>query len=240
MINRFIVTILLLVIGQTIRAQEESRVPKFYLGLSYGTSFSIGDFEDTDITNSDAGFAKNGQRFDLYGGYFLNGSGRTTLTGVFRYQTFETEIDDLIEARRSENPGIELIGSTEEWIVYSFLVGLAYRIDIGSKFALFPRAGVGPLFATNPGITVNAPNATITNNFERSSETGGGFGYELGVGLRTNLGRRFVLLPTFTFSGGIVTIKDVSTTTDNIIVISDYQPTILSFNIGLSIGYRFY
>ena len=238
--KQFIIILLVLVVGQSLFAQEKEQVPKFYLGLSYGTSFSIGDFQDTDISNPDAGFAKNGQRIDLYGGFFWSGSERTTLTGVLRYQTFETEIEDLIETRRSETLGVELTGSTEDWQVYSFLVGLAYKINIGSKFAFFPRAGVGPLFATNPGITIKAPNAVITNNFERSSDTGAGFGYEVGVGFRTDLGKRFVLLPTFTFSGGFVTINDVNTTTDNIIVRSDYQPIIQSFNIGLSLGYRFY
>ncbi len=237
--KQILIGLLVLVGCQPLIAQEE-QYPKFYLGLSYGTSFSTGDFADTDITNLDAGFAKNGRRFDLYGGFFLDGVEKTTLTGVFRYQTFETEIDDLIETFRTENPGVELTGSTEDWQTYSFLVGLAYRVDIGPKFAFFPRAGVGPLFATNPGITINAPNAVITNTFERSSDTGAGVGSEIGIGFRTNLGKRFVLLPTFTYSAGFVTIRDVNTITDNVIVTSDYQPIIQSFNIGLSLAYRFY
>ena len=105
---------------------------------------------------------------------------------------------------------------------------------------LYPRFGLGPLVANNPGITVNTPNGTITNNFSRSSETGFGLGYEIGIGLRSDLGRHFSLMPTFTFSGGLVTIPDVITTTDNIAVTTDYQPQIQSFNLGLSLAYRFY
>ena len=230
--------LLCLISHQPLLAQQQP--PKFYLGLSFGTSFSLGDFADTDISNPDAGFAKDGRRFDAYGGYFLGKSKRTTLTAIFRAQTFETEIEELVENLRADDPSVDLTASTEDWQVYSFLVGLAYKVDIGRKFNFFPRLGIGPLFATNPGIVVNAPNAVITNNFERSSEAGAGLGYEFGVGFKTDIGKRLSLLPTFTFSGGFVTIKDVVTTTDNVSVNSDYQPNISSFNIGLSLGYRFY
>ena len=47
-------------------------------------------------------------------------------------------------------------------------------------------------------------------------------------------------MPTFTFSGGLITIPDVIITTDNVSVISDYQPQIQSFNLGLSLAYKIY
>lgn len=236
--KQFIIVLLALAMAQLLFAQEAVEMPKFYLGLSYGTSYSIGNFADTDITNPDAGFAKNGRKIDVFGGFFLDN--RTTLTGGFRYQSFETEVEDIIEMFNDENPGAAFTGSTEDWQTYSFLVGLAYKVNIGKRFNFFPRVGAGPMWATNPGITVNAPNATITNNFDRSSDTGAGLGYEVGIGFQTNLGKRFSLLPTFTFSSGVVTINDVITVTDNVIVRSDYQPRIQSFNLGLSLGYRFY
>ncbi len=220
-------------------AQEQQK-PKFYFGAAFGTSFSIGDFRDTDISNPKAGFAKNGRRFDLFSGTPTDESGRTTLTGVFRYQTFGTEVEDIIETLKTDNPDLVLTGSSENWRAFSFLLGLAYRVDIGSKFSFIPRMGLGPMLASNPGIQIDAPNALITNKFERSRHTGMGLGYEIGIGLRRDLGKRLSLLPTFTFSGGLVNIKDITTTTDNVVVTSDYQPSIQSFNIGLSLGFRFY
>lgn len=219
---------------------QDQEKPKFYIGAAFGTSFSIGDFRDTDISNPDAGFAKNGRRFDLFTGAPIDERGRITLTGVFRYQMFETEVEDIIETLKTDNPDLELVGSTDNWRAFSFLFGLGYRIDIGSKFSFIPRIGLGPMLASNPGMQIEAPNAVITNTFERSRHTGTGLGYEIGIGLRRDLGKHFSLLPTFTFSGGFVTIKDVVTSTDNVVVTSDYQPSIQSFNIGLSLGYRFY
>ena len=48
--KKIILVPLLLGIMQLVFAQE-AQLPKFYLGISYGTSYAIGDFEDTDITN---------------------------------------------------------------------------------------------------------------------------------------------------------------------------------------------
>jgi len=119
-------------------------------------------------------------------------------------------------------------------------VGVAYKMVVSRKINFFPRFGLGPLIVNNPGINISSPHSSIANNFSRSSETGLGLGFELGIGLQTDLGRHFAPMPTFAFSGGLVTIPDVVTTTDNIIVTRDYQPVIRSFNLGLSLAYRFY
>jgi len=236
--KKIIISILVLFLYQNSFAQEEIKLPKFYLGASYGTSYSIGNFKDTDVSNPDAGFAKNGKKLDVYGGRYLNE--KLTLTGTFRYQTYETEIEDLIETYNTENPGSNFTGSTEDWKAYYLLAGMAYKVNVTSKFHFFPRFGLGPLFVTNPGMTITSLNGSVTNSFIRSSETGFGLGYELGIGLQTDLGKHFSLMPTFTFSGGLVTIPDVITTTDNIIITDDFQPRIQSFNLGLSLAYRFY
>ncbi|MDX2302430.1 MAG: outer membrane beta-barrel protein [Microscillaceae bacterium] len=235
--KRFILLYLILSSG-ILFAQEDADKSKFYLGLSYGTSFSLGDFKDTDIENPDAGFAKNGQKFDLFLGFPIDD--KITITGVFRYQSFNTEIEDLINDYKEDNPGSQITGSTEDWQAFYALVGLAYQIKLTKKLSFSPRFGLGPLLVKNPGITINDPDGVISQNFTRSSETGFGLGYEIGFGLSNDFGRHFSLMPTFTLGGGFVTIKDVITITDNVQVISDYSPQILSFNIGLSFAYRFY
>lgn len=222
----------------TLTAQDEPETAKFYLGLSFGTSYSIGDFNDTNISNPNAGFAKNGRKFDLYGGKFLND--KTTVTGVLRYQVFNTEVEDLVEAFQVENPGVDFTASTENWQTYSLLFGLAYKVELTKRLNLFPRFGLGPMIVSSPGIDVSAPDATITTRFSRTEGTGAGLGYETGIGLQTNLGKHFSLMPTFTFSGGVVSIRDVITTTDNVIITSNYSPKVVSFNLGLSLAYRFY
>ena len=79
--KQIIISILVLFFYQNSFAQEEIKLPKFYLGASYGTSYSIRNFKDTDVSNPDAGFAKNGKKLDVYGGRYLND--KLTLTGTF-------------------------------------------------------------------------------------------------------------------------------------------------------------
>ncbi len=221
-------------------AQTPTTLPKFYLGASYGTSFSLGDFEDTDIQNPDAGFARNGDKLDIFGGFFLNE--RVTFTGLLRYQTFDTDIDNVIRSfnENEDNPGVTFTGSTEDWKVYYLLLGLGYRVNISKTFSFTPRFGIGPMWVTTPGLSVSATEGTSSQNFSRSSETGVGLGYELGIGLRSDLGKHFSLMPTFTFSGGWATINDVVTTTNGVFITRDYQPGVESFTLGLSLAYRFY
>ncbi|WP_422858439.1 outer membrane beta-barrel protein [Flagellimonas sp. S174] len=216
----------------------QADTPKFYLGASYGTSFSQGDFKDTDINNPDSGFADDGAKLDIYGGFFLND--RITLLGTFRYQTFNTEIGDVIARFNEDNPDVNFFGSTEDWRVYYLLLGVAYKVNLSKKFSFYPRIGIGPMVVQNPGISISAPDSNVTQSFNRSSETGFGLGFEAGIGFSTSLGRHFALMPAFTFGGGFANINDVVSTTDNISVTGDYQPTVLSFNLGLSVAYRFY
>ena len=211
---------------------------KFYLGLSYGRSFPVGDFSDDNLENEDAGFAESGNKFDLYGGYFLDD--KWTVTAVFRYQNFQTDLSNLVQQVEINNPGVTYTGSSGDWETYYFLVGISYSLNIANKLKLYPRFGIGPVFAQNPGFSVEAQGNNLLGNVTRSSETGIGLGYELGLGLVRELGRHFALMPTFTFSGGIITINDVVTEFDNTtLLIADYQPNILTFNLGLSLAYRF-
>ena len=128
-------------------------------------------------------------------------------------------------------------GTTNNWKAWSLLIGLAYKVPIIDIFAIFPRFGLGPLMVQNPGITVSDASGTVL--FTRNSETGIGLGYESGFGLRRDLGKTFSLMPTFTFSGGYVNIKDVVSKTDQIIRKNTIQALIQSFNMGLSLAVRF-
>ena len=211
---------------------------KFYVGASYGRSFSIGDFADTNTDNFDAGFAANGQKIDLYGGFFLDDV--WTLTATFRYQSFETEIEEAIEQYTTENPGITFSGNSGEWETYYLLVGAAYKVPLTPKFALYPRVAIGPMWATNPGVSIAADDPTLGQSYSRSSETGLGFGGEIGIGLRKDLGRHFSLMPTFTLSGGFVNYSNVETTRNNVNLVNTYEPMIQSLTLGMSMAYRFY
>jgi len=216
---------------------ETKRNVNFYIGASYGTSFSIGDFKDNNIENENAGFAKNGSKAEIYGGKVLND--KVTLTATFRYQNFGTDKDGLIDFFNNQNTGQSFEGFSEDWETFSLLLGASYKVLIGSKIDIYPRIGIGPMMMSNPEININSNNSNEFN-YILSSVQGIGLGYEFGFGTSTDLGKRLVLLPTFTFSGGLITLLDVKVTENNVSNVKDYKPKIHSFNLGFSIAYKFF
>jgi hypothetical protein len=230
--------ILCLVLSSVTNAQDLDEQPKFYIGVSYGPSIAVGDFEDKNVDNSDAGFAENGHKLDIFGGYFITKN--ITITGIFRYQSFDTDISNIIEDFNAQNPEDDLTAASEEWRTYALFAGIAYEVKLTRNFSLFPRLGLGPLLVTNPSVSAIISRGEEASNVDRGSETDIGLGYEVGVGLRKNLGRRFALTPMLTFSGGVVSIANVETGTNGVVETRNYRPKIQSINFGLAVGYKFY
>lgn len=220
-------------IATTLVLAQES---KYYFGISYGKSFPVGDFAANDINNPNAGFAESGNKLDVYAGNVLSESVVFTLT--FRYQSFDTDTNKLLNSLAGTNQGAIFTGNSNAWKTYYLLAGIAYKLNVSKKTSLYPRIGLGPMFVSNPQFSVTA-NENNNTGVNRSSETGLGLGYEFGIGLKRDLGKNFCLMPTFTFSGGFVTISDVDTTVNNIRTTSNYKPKIITFNLGLSLAYKF-
>lgn len=210
---------------------------KYYIGISYGKSFPIGDFKDGDINNLDAGFAESGNKLDVYAGNVVSES--LILTFTFRYQTFDTDIDAFSKLLETNDQGTNFTGSSDSWQTYYLLAGIEYKVSIGEKFNFYPRVGLGPMLVSNPKFSITGTNENTNTQVNRSSETGSGLGYEFGIGFKRNIGKNFCLIPTFTFSGGFVTISDVETIINDTLITSSYSPKISTFNLGLSLAYTF-
>lgn len=231
--KKYIFIIVFSITTTVVIAQES----KYYFGISYGKSFPIGDFAAEDIDNSNAGFAESGNKLDFYAGSALSEKLNFTLT--FRYQNFDTDFNALVKELETTNEAANFVGSSDAWKTYSLLAGVEYKINLGRKFSLYPRIGLGPMLVSNPQFSIRATNENANTGVNRSSETDLSLGYEFGIGLKRDLGKNFCLMPTFTFSGGFATISDVDTTVDNMRTTSDYKPKIITFNLGLSLAYKF-
>ncbi|MBQ4821669.1 outer membrane beta-barrel protein [Aquimarina sp. MMG016] len=225
----------LLVIVTSLVAQDQND-SKYYIGISAGSSFPLGDFKDVSENNANSGFAETGAKFDIYGGYRFQE--KLILTGTIRLQRYSTDTNDLINSLEINNPGINFTNDSDNWNVLYLLAGLAYQIDISKKFAVSPRIGIGPMIVNSPDIFVTATNGSSTVNYQRDGDAVTGFGYEIGIGLKRDLGKHFALMPTFTFTGGFITIES-ATRIGGVIVYSEYQPNIITFNLGLSLAYKF-
>lgn len=81
--------LLLLVILGIQKSNAQSKDTKYFIGVSYGKSLPLGDFKDNqvdlDAFGNNSGFAKTGNKFDIFGGYAL--TKEYGITGLVRYQT---------------------------------------------------------------------------------------------------------------------------------------------------------
>ncbi len=218
----------------TIASAQKMERTKFYVGASFGPSRAIGDFDDTDVNNSDSGFAEDGFKLDFFGGYFI--TEEISITGIFRFQWFDTDISSIVESYNAQNPGEDLTISSEQWRTFSLLFGMSYDFRISDKYSIFPRMGLGPMLVTNPDLSAILSRGEVVEELDRKSETELGLGYELGFGISRKIGKHFTFMPMYTFSGGFVSISDVETSNTEA---RDYRPKIQSFNLGVSLAYRF-
>lgn len=198
----------------------------------------MGNFGNSDASNPEAGYAKNGKKIELFGGFPLDD--KVTIVGGLRFLSFDTDIEALIEDLEQENPGNQYTSNIDDWQILYLMVGLAYQVNLTEKISFFPRCGFGPIIVKNPRIAIDNTSGESDEIGSRKSETGLGFAYEIGFGIRKDLGKHFALMPNITFSGGFVTIKNVSSSVDNAQIAGDYKPKLFSFNAGISIAYIFY
>lgn len=92
---------------------QQPEAKKYFVGVAIGTCYPVGNFGATDVGNADAGYAQNGNRYDLYVGYFLNE--HITLTAGLRYQRFGTDLSDVEDSFSSINPGVAFRGENGDW-----------------------------------------------------------------------------------------------------------------------------
>lgn len=228
-------------------AQDKIKETKIFIGFSYGKSFPLGDFKSNDVKltnsyyyfNNNSGFANSGNKFDLFGGYALNNE--YGVTGLIRFQTFSTDANSFANELERINPSNNYYVDSNKWMFGSVLGGMYYNYPLTKKLTLQPKGMVGLIFGTSPEINISANDSNNTRVIFVESGNSLGLGFEFGLGLKSKISDNFALMPTFDFSGGFLSFKNNKTVTNNNGTYSTttrtYNPSILTFNFGLSLAY---
>lgn len=236
--KNWISIIFVIVITFNMSGQNTTDESKYYLGVSYGKSFPLGDFKSDGAAGNYAGFAETGNKFDLFGGYNVNE--KIGLLALIRTQKFSTDAESLALEAQEIAPGTQFNVESKDWKLISFLMGGVYKVPITKKMSLLPKAMMGVMFAKSPEINVVATNGSISDNSYTKSEATAGFAYEFGIGLVSKLGKHFALMPSFDISGGFLNFNDLQTQYGNgSYLYRDYNPHVLTFNLGLALAYKF-
>jgi hypothetical protein len=242
--RKIIIFKLMLLININLIAQKKDS--KYFIGVSYGKSFPLGDFKDNkidlDAFGNNSGFAKTGKKIDIFGGYYLNKE--YGITGLIRHQTYSTDATSFEQELNRINTTINYSADSKDWAFTSLLGGLFYNYPITKRISIQPKGMIGLMFGSSPEINVKATNSSNTRVVNIESGNSAGMAFEFGIGLKSQLSKRFALMPTFDFSGGLLSFsnrKSFYTNSSGIIYTytKTYYPEILTFNFGLAVAYTF-
>lgn len=242
--RKLILLVLIICSINTIFAQEKDS--KYFIGVSYGKSLPLGDFKDNKIDldefGNNSGFANNGNKFDIFGGYYLTKD--YGITGLIRYQNFTTDANSFANELKRINPTINFAVDSKDWKFASVLAGMFYNYPITKRMSIQPKGMLGLMYGSSPEITVDATNSSNARVVNVESGNSVGMAYEFGIGFKSTFGKHFALMPTFDLSGGILSFKNNKTIYSPIggtvnTYTNTYNPSILTFNFGLAAAYTF-
>ena len=121
------------------------------------------------------------------------------------------------------------------------MAGAYYRIPVSKKLTIMPKAMVGLAYIYSPEINADFNNNSITvaTSFIESSHKLTN-SYLFSIGLKSNLYKRIILLSNVDVLGAFPTFSAVKTTYGNgTTIYRTKSPTLLTFNYGIGIGYKF-
>jgi hypothetical protein len=211
-----------------------------YFALSVGPSIPLQDFKSTNGKNANAGFAKNGRKKDILWGKELNNT-HWGVTGLLRIHKNPIDEGELALIAKTPYPSFDYSISAKEWNVYTLMAGAYYRIPVSRKLTVMPKAMVGLAFIYSPEIfAVPYNNSVHVASSYRESSHNLTTSYLFGIGMKNNLFHRIVLISNVDILSAFPTFSDVKTIHGNgTTIFSTKSPTILSFNYGMGIGFKF-
>ena len=211
-----------------------------YFALSTGSSIPLQNFKSTDIKNAYAGFAKNGIKKDVLWGKDFNNT-PWGVTGLFRMHKNPLDEGALASMAKTTHPSFDYIISAKEWKLYTLMAGAYYRIPVSKKLTIMPKAMLGLAYIYSPEINADFNNnsVTVATSFIESSHKLTN-SYLFSIGLKSNLYKRIILLSNVDVLGAFPTFSAVKTTYGNgTTIYRTKSPTLLTFNYGIGIGYKF-
>lgn len=197
----------------------------------------LGAFASTELNNDDAGYATTGLSIDLSFGYKL--SERIGLAALIRSQAHGVDAQAL--ADQIVIPGYTVTVETGSYALGGLFFGGYSSFPISGKLDLDARFLVGYTSTSSPTLDVRYSAIGVGDvlTYKQTSSTGGAFAYNIGAGLRWNVGRKICLLWMLDYMATNPEFEFDFTNIDGTTTRRKYDQPISTFNSSISLGYRF-
>ena len=230
-ITFFLSTILLL---NFFGSHAQSFKNKNYLDFSAGPSFPIGEYAETDITNSFSGFANTGQLLKISYTHVVNNNFGLSVALHGQRNPIDTKAFETSLSQTSFYYG-PFIGSTpypnptqvpshrygnwkfekSSWLFGSLLAGGHGQLhpQQSKKILFTAKAMLGPVYAHAPELNGKSTSDTAAATIKQSSSSAFGIAYIINGGIQLKLTSRTHLLVQAEYLGtNKILFKDIETT----------------------------
>ena len=231
--------------------QKNGEDKKFSIGISVGAGIPLGAFgsknSDTtsaaqmDSTHRENGYANAGFHFDVTIGYrFINNLGVAILVGG-NMNSFDATTYTSVNGVKSP----ETFTSTS-YYVGQYLVGPFAYFPAGDKLRITVRALFGLVTANTPTETFTTTVFSTTATSVTSGNSGSGFGYQFGAGIKYNFSDNVGLLFNVDYAGSTIaytgytvasTFGSSSSTHENTTLKSTMDLGIISTTLGVAFSF---
>jgi opacity protein-like surface antigen len=215
---------------------------KGYIAVSLGPSIPLSDFASKDIDKESAGFAKTGAIFDISFGYKIGKN--FGVAALLRGQANKTDAQAMADEMGNKlSFQVDTKVESKSWSIGAFMLGGYATVPLEKKLSLESRIMFGIITATYPNVTFTFSDAEESVLVKRTGSTATSFAYQIGAGIRYDVGKRLCLLANFDYLGSNPEFKDVETTAETStsferISKDTFSQSFGTFNIGVGVGYR--
>ncbi len=181
--------IIILIFGiSLVHAQEK------YLSITGGYTIPVGNFGESDTSNTESGYAQKGYNFNFEMSFYFNDILGLGADLRFNNCNFNSAIfNDLLEERfKNEVDTINL--TSGNYNLHNFLIGPIIKVNLGEKISIYGKVFIGVLSAYRPSQTLvyRFYGQELTTKATIGKYTGA-FAYNFGAGVMFKLTNRFGL-----------------------------------------------
>lgn len=174
---------------QKMMAQSSNGMVSF----SLGPSIPIGNFSNSELSNSDAGWANTGSLIDFSFAQKL-GNSKFGIIAKFRSQANPLDNKSLTEEYENQTTGAICEVNSKPWSTGAILVGGFASLPISNKIYFDPKALIGFSGSISPDISVDITSNGYTGWVIQNGQSASAFAFMVGAGFRFEVGKRCYIL----------------------------------------------
>jgi len=223
--------------AQQVHSKTSDTKEQSYIGITGGFSPVFGNYAKTDYGDPKSGFAASGVNFGVTGVYFVKGhfgvKGLVSLN-AFGFHGGQNLADGYKEAFDLDEATFTQKGNNQ---TFNILVGPSYSFPFAQRFHFDLSVLVGYTHAQLAGNEILLEDES---KIEQEKSVASAFGYQLGAGVRYDLGNHFGLGLSAGYFGAKPDFKIENKNRVNEAGrrLNDYHQTIQSVNLNLTVSYR--